>query len=129
MTESIAVETITSLDRAATLEREWQMLLPKAGGATPFQSPAWLVPWYRVWASDRVEMMTARDGDGTLLAIVPAVRSNGHLELAGSGISDYLAPVVDVSAAEAAGAALDHVLAGSRCLFADVPGDLPWPDP
>jgi hypothetical protein len=88
MTGPVAVETITSLDRAASLEHDWDALFIRAEGVTPFQSASWLLPWYAVWGPDRVHLLVARNGDGSPIGIVPAVRSHGQIEFAGGGVSD-----------------------------------------
>lgn len=119
--------TITTLDAAAALDGEWSALASRAPGATPFQWPAWLLPWYRVWAADRVHVIALRRDDGTLAAVVPAVRTGARLELAGSGVGDYLAPVIDASAVQDPGPMLEEAVGGHACLFHDVPDEIGWP--
>lgn len=121
------VHTIASVEDAAALEEEWSALASHTRGATPFQWPAWLLPWYSVWAADRVHLIALRRDDGRLAAVLPAVRVDGRLELAGSGVGDYLAPIVDASAVRDLGPMLDGALAGQACLFHDVPDEISWP--
>lgn len=125
--DHIVVDCITSLDEAARLERQWDDLLPRASGATPFQSPAWLLPWYAVWAPDRVHILAVRNRARELIAVLPGTRNHDRLELAGGGISDYLAPIVAAAHPDRAGKALDRAVAGWRCEFHHLPAGVPWP--
>lgn len=121
------IDRWTTLDEAIALAGEWRDLITRAAGATPFQRPEWLLRWYEIWAADCVRLVTVRDDGGTLRAIVPAAAMNGRLELAGGGISDYLAPILDRESPGRVAAALDEALGGQSCLFHDVPPDAPWP--
>ena len=125
MQGAIAIAWITSLQDARQLEDEWRNLAESAQGVTPFQYPEWILPWYEVWAADRVHLLTARDDRGALRAVVPLVIHEGRLELAGSGVGDYLAPVVlDPAQVPALDAALSSV--GLPIRFNDVPADAAW---
>jgi CelD/BcsL family acetyltransferase involved in cellulose biosynthesis len=107
------------------MEDEWRNLAESAQGVTPFQYPEWILPWYEVWAADRVHLLTARDDRGALRAVVPMVIHEGRLELAGGGVGDYLAPVVaDPAQVPALDDALSRV--GLPIRFNDVPVDAVW---
>ncbi|WP_206664388.1 GNAT family N-acetyltransferase [Dankookia rubra] len=60
-----AIEEVTDLPALERLQPEWDALWQAVPDATPFQSPAWLIPWWR------------HVGDGALLAL--ALREGGRL--------------------------------------------------
>jgi CelD/BcsL family acetyltransferase involved in cellulose biosynthesis len=125
---SIVAACLRSVDEARAIESEWRELADRATGITPFQYPAWLFPWYDVWAPDRVRIFIARDEAGRLLAVVPTVIAESGLELAGSGVGDYLAPLLDPAAVDVVTPVLDAMLSevGRPVAFHDVPPDSPW---
>jgi CelD/BcsL family acetyltransferase involved in cellulose biosynthesis len=83
----------TSLDDLLAFESEWQGLWEVSAAATPFQSPAWLLPYLRVFTPDPFQVLLVRRST-RLVAVLPLVvtRSEDHsvLRLLGEGISDYL---------------------------------------
>jgi CelD/BcsL family acetyltransferase involved in cellulose biosynthesis len=85
------IEVITDAARFAALEAEWLDLWQRSG-ATPFQSPMWLLPWWRAFGSGELHAITVRE-EGRLNALAPlfVVREDDESlgMLAGSGNSDY----------------------------------------
>jgi CelD/BcsL family acetyltransferase involved in cellulose biosynthesis len=71
------------------LEREWWDLWHRDPAATPFQSPAWLLPWRRQFAEGETLIVTLRR-DGKLMALLPLYRYQERLLLWGAGTSDWL---------------------------------------
>jgi len=124
--ETVATEVYTSPSALSSLRYEWLSLYREAVGVTPFQSPAWLIPWYEVWGQDRTHLVVARDDKGGVIGILPAVRTAQGLELAGSGVGDYLAPLLSASSTTLAAQACDLALDGVACGFHDVPMGVPW---
>jgi CelD/BcsL family acetyltransferase involved in cellulose biosynthesis len=122
------IEFLDSIEQARALESDWRELVARADGITPFQHPEWLLPWYEVWAPDRVRLIVVRDSSGRLIALVPGVLANDRLELAGGGVSDYRAPILDRSSLDSAIDAVEAALAGTGLdvCFTDVPFDSPW---
>ncbi|GAC1347300.1 MAG: GNAT family N-acetyltransferase [Acetobacteraceae bacterium] len=87
---------IAVLESAAELDRlapEWDALWRRTPGATPFQSPAWLLPWWRQFGTGMPRVaIERRDGElrGVLALYVldePGVRK---LLPIGAGTTDYL---------------------------------------
>jgi CelD/BcsL family acetyltransferase involved in cellulose biosynthesis len=123
----LRTDRLTSLDALSAIAAEWRVLLDRSPGATPFQSPDWVIPWFDVFAPDRIAVAVARDDDGTLVGLVPAVQMGNHFELAGSGVGDYLAPLVAEGWRELAGNVLERdVRKFGSCRFYDVPPDAAW---
>ena len=124
---AITTELYCSASDLCTLREEWTSLYRRAVGATPFQSPAWLIPWSRIWGADRSRVIVVRNETDEVIAIVPGARMGDWLELGGSGVGDYLAPLVSEAAADLASGVLGQTLDGVACAFHDVPCALPWP--
>lgn len=76
--------------------------------ATPFQHPAWLLPWWRnLWGGGRACWLALRDG-ARLAGLAPLFvwgTETRCVSLAGAGISDYLGFLIEPEH-EAAGASL-----------------------
>ena len=70
------------------LAEPWQRLWLRVPGATPFASPAWLLPWARLYAPGRCWVAAVEDG-GDLRACLPVFWWQRRLLLAGTGPSDH----------------------------------------
>ena len=120
MTLALAVlDTLSELER---LRPEWDALWRRCD-ATPFQHPAWLLPWARTHAPDRTAALVWRR-EGRLEAVLPVFSWAGALHLAGAGPSDYggalFAPGSEAGAAGLLAAAAG--LADARgCATLDLP--------
>jgi len=94
---------------------EWLELWRHSPDATPFQSPMWLLPWWRAFGSDELATMVARDAGGTLTGVLPLyIARDGDESLGmflGTGNSDYL---------DAVGAFDLAALAGLDCQLWDL---------
>jgi CelD/BcsL family acetyltransferase involved in cellulose biosynthesis len=119
-------ERLCTVEQLHALRAEWESLFARSN-ATAFQSAAWLIPWYDVWGKDRIDGVAVRDARGALIALLPAARMEGRIELGGSGVSDYLSALVDPRHVDAARAALSRATASWDCAFHDVPPDACWP--
>jgi CelD/BcsL family acetyltransferase involved in cellulose biosynthesis len=63
------LEVGTSADFEA-LTPEWTRLWQRAPRATPFQAPAWLIPWWRHFGREQLIVLCARDAD-ELVGLLP----------------------------------------------------------
>lgn len=76
------------------LARDWDGLHRSIPGAMPFQSPAWLLPWWQQFGTGRPLLALLRDGDGIPTALLPLYildePSGRKLLPIGAGITDYL---------------------------------------
>jgi CelD/BcsL family acetyltransferase involved in cellulose biosynthesis len=86
-------QIITTTEELQALEPEWLELWRRAPDATPFQSPAWLLPWWRHFGSHQLSVITLRE-NGQLSGIAPLYVLREDDEslgmLLGTGTSDYL---------------------------------------
>ena len=125
----------TAIVQAAALPAlvpEWEALWRRAG-SPPFQSTAWLLPWWGAFGTGQARVVTLHDGD-TLLGLLPLYLLDEGAERKllpmGVGITDYLDALVDPAGpADAATAMLQAALARATvdgvtsCALPDLPPD------
>src|ERR1700686_412325 len=66
----MSTEVITNPEALEALENEWLALCSRTPGATPFQTPMWLLPWWRAFGSNDLAVIAARNENG-LEALAP----------------------------------------------------------
>lgn len=93
------MDEITSLAQLETLAPEWQQLWERCPRATPFQTPAWLLAWWRHLGHGRLWSLAYRR-EGRLAALAPLfvyTDADGcrRLLFLGTSISDYLDLLAD----------------------------------
>jgi CelD/BcsL family acetyltransferase involved in cellulose biosynthesis len=90
------------VDTLQALAPEWARLWARCPGATPFQHPAWLVPWWECFGDQpgwRLWTLAVRSGD-RLVAVAPLFIHPGpdsrfrQVSPVGIGVTDYLGPLV-----------------------------------
>jgi len=88
-----AMEILTTTERLEAARNDWLDLWRRAPDATPFQSPMWLLPWWRHFGSNDLNVITMRE-NGRLQSLAPlyVIREDGESlgMFLGTGISDYL---------------------------------------
>ena len=84
---------LTTADSLSAAAADWLDLWRQAPHATPFQSPMWLVPWWRHFGSNDLTVITLREAD-RLVGIAPlyVIRDDDESLglLLGTGTADYL---------------------------------------
>ena len=88
----LEIHELTTTEELEALEPEWGELWRRALAATPFQSPAWLIPWWRHIGSGALRVLAARAG-GRLVGLLPLYLQEAEGEKLlplGIAISDYL---------------------------------------
>lgn len=93
---SAEVELLRTQHELDALEAEWWALWSSASTATPFQSPAWLLPWWRHFGAQpgwALHALTLRR-EGRLVGLAPLFLHPGpegarQLSPLGIGITDY----------------------------------------
>lgn len=113
------------------LRPEWEALWRRAADeTTPFQSPAWLLPWWRAFGTGRPRAAALRGDGGRLLGFLPLylLDEGGETKLLpiGVGVSDYLDALLDPDAPPNAaerllGAALAASPEATSCDLVDLP--------
>jgi CelD/BcsL family acetyltransferase involved in cellulose biosynthesis len=106
---------------------EWTALWRRVPGVTPFQSPAWLMAWWRHFGTGAPRVLTAQAGEG-LTGVLPLyeLREPGVSKLlpVGIGLSDYIDALVDPAwpeAGDAMLAAITDVPDWDECHLPDLP--------
>src|SRR3954452_6597834 len=106
---------------------EWTALWGRVPGATPFQSPAWLMAWWKHFETGEPRVLTARAGE-RLAGVLPLYELSepGVCKLLpiGIGLSDYIDALVDparADAGEALLAAITDVPDWEECHLSDRP--------
>lgn len=97
------IDDVASLQ---ALSEEWWSLWKRCPAATPFQSPAWLIAWWRSFAPGQLATIAIRVS-GRLVALAPLYIEHGterRLLPLGIGISDYLDVLIAPEAGETAAA-------------------------
>jgi CelD/BcsL family acetyltransferase involved in cellulose biosynthesis len=101
------------------LAPEWAALWERCPSATPFQHPAWLLPWWRnVWQGGRAWWIALREA-GRLAAIAPMFVWGGEVRcvsIAGAGETDYLDFLIEP----------EHASAGAAMVLERVAADSGW---
>lgn len=98
---TLAVELATTDEALRALAADWDELWHSIPAAAPFQSPAWMLPWWEQFGTGQPIAAALRADDGRLLGLLPlyaldepAVRSGGQAERKllpiGAGTTDYL---------------------------------------
>ena len=94
----LTIDLIGDGPSLAALEREWWGLWGRSTLATPFQAPAWLLPWWEAFAPGDLCAMAVRQG-GRLVALAPFYLEAGALGRRllpiGISVSDYLDVLID----------------------------------
>lgn len=111
---STIAEVLTEEPALAAIEPEWWELWSRCLAATPFQSPGWLLPWWRCFAPGRLRTLAVRR-DGRLIGLAPLYLEDGafgrRLLLLGLGTTDYLDVLIDPDHAESAATAIGGAVA------------------
>lgn len=111
---TLSANLVDGPEGLVALEPAWRDLFGRAAAVTPFQSPDWLIPWWRHFHPGDLATIAIRDG-GRLVGLAPLYREDGpqgrRLLPIGISVSDYLAPLLDAGDPAAVGAALSGAVA------------------
>ena len=90
---TLALELVTTDNALQALVPEWEVLWRRIPAAAPFQSPAWLLPWWQVFGTGEPLVACLRAG-ARLAGLLPLYVFDGpdgrKLLPIGVGVSDYL---------------------------------------
>ena len=66
------VEVVASLAELERLRPDWMALWRRARGATPFQSPDWLIPWWQhIGEGELLTVAFHDEAEGRLVGLAP----------------------------------------------------------
>ena len=114
---SVEIEVITDVDRLERLRGPWNDLLDRVAGSNPYQSPAYVITWFRYYSAGKPIHVVAFRSDGELVGVAPFdVGRVGagplvveRLKSAASGRVDYGDPLLADWIPGLADLLLDHV--------------------
>jgi CelD/BcsL family acetyltransferase involved in cellulose biosynthesis len=98
--DRLGCEFVSSAERLNELERDWRELWSSLHDATPFQSPDWLLPWWKQYGEGELFSFAFWRG-GKLVGLAPLYIYTANAEprrklfLLGTGNSDYLDVIFD----------------------------------
>jgi CelD/BcsL family acetyltransferase involved in cellulose biosynthesis len=123
----VHIQSIDSEDEIVALLPEWSSLWQRLSAASPFQSPAWVLAWWRHFGTAAPRILTARSG-GALIGILPLYQlaEPGCRKLLpiGIGLSDYIDALVDPAVPKAGDrlfAAIVDLADWDECHLPDLP--------
>jgi CelD/BcsL family acetyltransferase involved in cellulose biosynthesis len=128
----VRFELVRTGEALRALAPEWAALWCRVPEALPFQSPAWLLPWWDQFGTGQPRTAVLRAENGRLLGLLPLYvldePPERKLLLIGAGTTDYLDLLLDAEAPpETAGCLLDTALASgtqdgvTACDLTDLP--------
>lgn len=86
------LRTASQLDELAP---QWWALWSRAPTATPFQTPAWLIPWWRAFAPGRIFTLAVRY-DSELAGLAPFyIGADERARPLGASVTDYVDVLID----------------------------------
>jgi len=112
---NLRIETITTIDRLHTIRPGWSRLWERCPDATPFQSPEWLLPWWKHLGRGRLNTLALWEVD-RLVGLAPLFTQRyfglplRRLALIGTGNTDYLDLLLDPQSAVSSREQLDKAL-------------------
>ena len=94
----ISLDVLGSTERLNAFEPEWQGFLQRIGATVPFQTPEWLLTWWKHFGGSEPRVFVFRR-NAQIAGVIPCFlhewKSRRQMTLMGSGISDYLDPVIE----------------------------------
>ncbi|HEY7298795.1 MAG TPA: GNAT family N-acetyltransferase [Xanthobacteraceae bacterium] len=109
MSHGLTSELIRDATALAALETQWWRLWTRVPSATPFQSPAWLLPWWRAFAPGELSVVAVRSA-GRLVALACCYIETGargrRILPMGISVTDYHDVLIDPEFADPAAAVL-----------------------
>src|SRR3954468_3338998 len=113
----LTTETVDTVEGLTRLLPQWWALWDRIPSATPFQSPAWLLPWWRAFEPGSLLVITVRQAR-RLVGLAPFYIEQGALGRRvlpiGTSVTDYIDVLLDLDCIEAAGRALVEHLASKH---------------
>src|SRR3954467_2334783 len=109
---------VREVEQLAALGPSWSRLWQRCPNATVFQSPEWLLAWWRAFCPGEIMSATV-ERDGRLLGLAPLYlesgTAGGSLLTLGISISDYVDVLIDPADAVPVAEALIDTLLRESC--------------
>lgn len=115
--DKVEARLISDAESLEALVPAWWELWRRAPSATPFQCPAWLVPWWHAFSPGTL-FTIACEVSGRLVGLAPLYLEDGHLGRrllpVGISISDYEDVLVDPAFGREVGECIARALEASQ---------------
>ncbi len=116
---ALAIREIESARDLDILRTDWHALWKRSSTSTPFQSPDWLIPWWKYFGMGGLCVLAVND-ENRLVGLAPLFITNTRsLNLLGTGNSDYLDILLDDRVCNEAAAAIFAHLCANRSAWND----------
>ena len=96
----MTLEVVRDLQQLLRIEPEWTSLVRSDPTGSPFQLPVWLLTWWSHFGSGCLHVMVFRKGK-QIVGVIPTFlhewQNHRQMTLIGSGVSDYLDPIIAAS--------------------------------
>lgn len=115
----VQVEEVVTLEALEALRPEWTDLWERCPSATPFQSPEWLLTWWKHFGGNMLWVLALR-GRGRLVGLAPFFihyiheRKKRQVSFIGTDVTDYLDVLLDPDFAAAGAESTLNYLALQR---------------
>jgi CelD/BcsL family acetyltransferase involved in cellulose biosynthesis len=123
----VRIDCLTRDKEVAALLPEWLALWRRASAATPFQSPEWLLGWWRQFGTGAPRVIVAHSAGG-LVGVLPLYElvepGTRKLLPLGIGLSDYIDALIDPAMPDVAGrllGAVADIADWDECHIPDLP--------
>jgi CelD/BcsL family acetyltransferase involved in cellulose biosynthesis len=94
----VTLELVRDIERLEEIQPKWTELVEHDPASTPFQLPSWLLTWWQHFGSGSLHVPVFWR-ESRLAGLVPCFQhvweNRQQLTLIGSGISDYLDPIIE----------------------------------
>lgn len=119
---SVHLEVVSNIARLRELEPAWVERISKWQQSTPFHLPEWVLTWWEHFGNGELQTLVAWR-DGSIVGFVPCFRhvwqNARQSTLIGSGITDYLDPLIAEEWADWTIYAVGQYLAEADCDLCD----------
>jgi CelD/BcsL family acetyltransferase involved in cellulose biosynthesis len=93
--DRLSITEVTAPEDLAQLRDEWTGLLRRSPSATPFQSPEWIITWWKYFGEGQLRVIVLRSegrlaGLAPLFITPPVPGKERSVRIIGTGITDYL---------------------------------------
>lgn len=107
---AVQYRLLSGFDDESLLPQKWNALLAKGSSDVIFLTWQWQKAWWETFGREQL-LLIAAEQDGEPIAIAPLFADNGMIYFVGSGGSDYLDFIGDISDAEVLEALLQTAVA------------------
>ena len=91
---ALTICEVESADGLESLRADWFALWKRSATSTPFQSPDWVIPWWKHFGAGQLCVLALSE-ESRLVGLAPFFILQSSLRLIGTGNADYLDILID----------------------------------